>query len=89
MGTDGDLRKLKLSKAKALLRSFGVPEDKVIHGLLITTALVFKQNVKFDAYHNSCLLYRSTNCLGGRWSTGLGSCQQKQLGLATQVSTDR
>ncbi len=29
MGTDGDLRKLKLSKAKALLRNFGVPEDEV------------------------------------------------------------
>ena len=85
MGTDGDLRKLKLSKAKALLRNFGVPEDEVIHGLLIMIALIFK----LDAYHNSCLLYRSINCLGGRWSTGLGSCQQKQLGLGTQVSTDR
>ena len=29
MGTDGDLRKLKLSKAKALLRNFGVAEDEV------------------------------------------------------------
>ena len=85
MGTDGDLRKLKLSKAKALLRNFGVPEDEVIHALLI---MIFKQNIKFDAYHNnSYLLYRSINCLGGRWSTGLGSYQQKQLGLGTQVST--
>ena len=30
MGTDGDLRKLKLSKAKSLLRNFGVSEDEVI-----------------------------------------------------------
>ena len=29
MGTDGDLRKLKLSKAKTLLRNFGVPEEEV------------------------------------------------------------
>ncbi len=29
MGTDGDLRKLKLSKAKALLRDFGVQEEEV------------------------------------------------------------
>lgn len=29
MGTDGDLRKLKLSKAKSLLRNFGVPEAEV------------------------------------------------------------
>ena len=29
MGTDGDLRKLKLSKAKNLLRNFGVAEDEV------------------------------------------------------------
>ena len=29
MGTDGDLRKLKLSKAKSLLRNFGVSEDEV------------------------------------------------------------
>ena len=38
MGTDGDLRKLKLSKAKALLRNFGVPEDEVrmtlLHGVV-------------------------------------------------------
>lgn len=30
MGTDGDLRKLKLSKAKSLLRNFGVSEDDVM-----------------------------------------------------------
>ena len=29
MGTDGDLRKLKLSKAKSLLRNFGVAEEEV------------------------------------------------------------
>ena len=29
MGTDGDLRKLKLSKAKSLLRNFGVTEEEV------------------------------------------------------------
>lgn len=29
MGTDGDLRKLKLSKAKSLLRNFGVSEEDV------------------------------------------------------------
>ena len=29
MGTDGDLRKLKLSKAKTLLRDFGVQEEEV------------------------------------------------------------
>ena len=29
MGTDGDLRKLKLSKAKNLLRNFGVAEEEV------------------------------------------------------------
>lgn len=29
MGTDGDLRKLKLSKAKTLLRNFGVPDEEV------------------------------------------------------------
>ena len=29
MGTDGDLRKLKLHKAKTLLRNFGVPEEEV------------------------------------------------------------
>jgi len=29
MGTDGDLRKLKLSRAKSLLRDFGVQEDEV------------------------------------------------------------
>ena len=29
MGTEADLRKLKLSKARAVLRNFGVPEDEV------------------------------------------------------------
>ena len=29
VGTDGDLRKLKLSKAKQVLRNFGVPEEEV------------------------------------------------------------
>lgn len=29
MGTDGDLRKLKLSKARNVLRGFGVPEEEV------------------------------------------------------------
>jgi len=33
MGTDSDLRKLKLSKAKTLLRNFGVAEEEV--GVLI------------------------------------------------------
>lgn len=31
MGTDGDLRKLKLSKARSVLRNFGVPDDEVSH----------------------------------------------------------
>lgn len=38
MGTDGDLRKLKLSKAKALLRNFGVPEDEV--KMTVTQSLI-------------------------------------------------
>ena len=29
MGTDGDLRKLKLSKARSVLRNFGVPDEEV------------------------------------------------------------
>ncbi|CAI8041551.1 Transcription initiation factor TFIID subunit 1 [Geodia barretti] len=29
VGTDGDLRKLKLSKAKQVLRNFGVPEEEI------------------------------------------------------------
>lgn len=29
MGTEADLRKLKLSKARTVLRNFGVPEDEV------------------------------------------------------------
>ena len=29
MGTDADLRKLKLNKARGVLRNFGVPEDEV------------------------------------------------------------
>lgn len=32
VGTDGDLRKLKLSKAKQVLRNFGVPEEEVRGG---------------------------------------------------------
>lgn len=28
-GTDADLRKLKLDKAKSVLRGFGVPEEEV------------------------------------------------------------
>ena len=31
MGTDGDLRKLKLSKARSVLRNFGVPDEEVSH----------------------------------------------------------
>lgn len=31
VGTDGDLRKLKLSKAKQVLRNFGVPEEEVCY----------------------------------------------------------
>ena len=33
MGTDGDLRKLKLSKARSVLRNFGVPDEEVSRAL--------------------------------------------------------
>ncbi len=33
MGTDGDLRKLKLPKARNVLRNFGVPEEEVRNAL--------------------------------------------------------
>ena len=37
MGTDGDLRKLKLSKAKTLLRNFGVAEEEVYSSLVMSS----------------------------------------------------
>ena len=59
MGTDGDLRKLKLSKAKTLLRNFGVPEDEVCP--LSFCSLV--ELLTIDC------LSRSASCQDGRWLT--------------------
>ena len=39
-GTDADLRKLKLSKARTVLRNFGVPEEEVPITSLVIIAVV-------------------------------------------------
>lgn len=61
MGTDGDLRKLKLSKAKSLLRSFGVSEDVVRRELFEVY-----QKVRARAITIFCSFYRLQSCHVGK-----------------------
>ena len=48
MGTEADLRKLKLSKARNVLRNFGVPEEEVIYNFyvhIITYTYMYTYNL--------------------------------------------
>lgn len=51
VGTDGDLRKLKLSKAKQVLRNFGVPEEEVGHPFLTTHLLTLSPPPRSPSCH--------------------------------------
>lgn len=51
MGTDGDLRKLKLSKAKSLLRNFGVTEEEVRKETVLQHCFINFIVIRFPNYH--------------------------------------